>query len=429
MSPFTLVLGVTGQPWSARLVDWLADHGDGLRVRDHYVYSPSDALEQEYDALVVEADASLLDGHLVGALRARGRLVVGVHDPALPHAAERFEALGVDVLVTDQTPPGEMAATILRSLQQRRRFETVVEPAQTQSVDDGGHRVGSTGRSRNWRTVVTGACEGAGASELAIALAAALRRRGERVALVDADLVAPCLSQRLRAPLSPNLNTAVDILHQLGDQVADAVTEVPMAGVDLLAGLEHPKNWHDLDPVEVGVVLDRLAEHYQHVVVNVGSALEESQGPGIGRHDLARRLLASADQVLVVVEAGPVGVQRLGRWLVESRGLVEPARCHVVCNRVMAPSARAQLEHEIRRFASPAAIWHLPEDRRVRAASWVCGLVAEGPFTQAVGRVAGGLPMLVAPTRRPWWARLRRTARRRGSRARVAHPETVEVGS
>lgn len=51
-------------------------------------------------------------------------------------------------------------------------------------------------------TVVTSALEGAGGTEVAIEIAAQLRGRDETVVLVDADLVAPNLSQRLRAPLT-----------------------------------------------------------------------------------------------------------------------------------------------------------------------------------------------------------------------------------
>lgn len=430
MSEVQIVMAATNAEWASRLTEWITDHGADARLRDTYVFTRSDALGQEFDCLVGEADSSLLEVALITELHRRGQTVVGVCDPRLPRTRARLEQLGVDGIVETTATSQEMLDAILEVTRTRRDFDAVVggfddfrsvgvlpdraaddvpQPAswESVSVESGSGEPPST--MPTCLTVVTGPTEGLGASEVAIEIALQLRRRGEAVVLVDADLVAPCLAQRLRAPLLPNLNTAVDaVAHRTGTVLA-ALTPVPSAGFDLLAGLEHPKNWPDFTPDDILDVLEELRLLRPHVVVNVGSQLEELPS---GRHALARALVARADRIVVVAEPSPVGLQRLSRWLVDVDGLAGTDGVHVAFNRSRFRDARNQVDRELLRLCSVAGITHIPSDPRLSRAAWACEPVRPGPFTKSVaGLVATAIPHTTRRARNRGFLRLRKARR------------------
>lgn len=409
MSDLQIVMAATGAEWAGRLAEWITDHGGEARLRDTYLFTRSDALEQQFDCLVAEADSSVMDSSVVAELQRRNATVVGVCDPDLPHTRTRLERLGVDRIVDASVSSQEMLEAILDVTTTRQHFDAVVDGITDLRLADTHGERSDNGQPTpcetvaSCLTVVTGAIEGVGATEVAIEVSFQLRRRGEAVALVDADLVAPSLAQRLRAPLLPNLNTAVDaVVHRTGT-VLDALSGT--AGFDLLPGLEHPKNWSDLAPEDILDVLDEVRTVRPQVVVNVGSSLEVLP---CGRNALARAAVACADRLIVLADPSPVGLQRLSRWLVEANELTESERVHVVFNRSRSREARRQVDRELHRICSVAAITHLPFDPRVPRAGWACEPVAAGPFTKAVAALTSPLPRTVPPAGR---RRLRRRAR------------------
>ena len=115
-----------------------------------------------------------------------------------------------------------VAAAIVDAAHADRRFrETVTDLDGLDADDDAGQPDPQTPRHEpeaSVFTVVTGALEGVGATEVGIETAACLRARGDTCVLVDADLLAPTLAQRLQTPLTANLYAAIDaVTHRLID--------------------------------------------------------------------------------------------------------------------------------------------------------------------------------------------------------------------
>lgn len=399
----TIVIGATHQEWAGRLTGWITDHGGDARLRDHYVFTREDAFGQEYDCLVTDADSSLLDSAFVHELHRRGRTVVAVNDPALPHLRARLEELGVDRVVDRTVTPKEMLGIISEVATTRQDFNAVVHGLGDPDRPTGtglpvGGLLTETEAVQSCLTVVTGAVEGEGATEVTVEMAVALRERGESVVVVDADLVAPSLAQRLRVPFDRNLNTAVDAVVHHSGYVSDALTPTPTGGFEVLAGFEHPKKWTDLDAEDLLAVLDELRLMRRHVLVNVGSSLENLP---CDRHAVARATVAAADRVVVVADASPTGIERLTRWLVDAAELTGLERIHVAFNRCRSRDAEQQLEFELLRNAPVAGTTGLPADPKVHTAGWAGDVVAPGRFTKAVARlVDDALPRTFEARRR-----------------------------
>lgn len=339
----------------------------------------------------------MLDEALVDQLRRRHRCMVGVFHPDEPAGRQRLLDLGVDWVVDATDPPQAILDAITQSVSNEQDFRRAVTEL---DATPGGVRVDSVetageGTAPAVLTVVTGALEGVGATEVAIEVTAQLRRRGETAVLVDGDLVAPALVQRLQTPLTANVFAAIDaVRHTLTDPTA-ALTPIPPGGFELLGGVEHPKHWQDLDPDDLLAVLNTLRARRQQVVVNVGSQLESLP---CGRHEAARAILRAADRVIVVTDPTPAGLVRVSRWMVDARELTQPGRMHVVVNRSDPRDTRHQLEAELLRTVECAGVWHVPSDRRLRRAAWSGTLAAPGKFTKAVAAlVRGAVPHAAAP--------------------------------
>lgn len=394
MTAVLVVIAATSREWATGLTEWITDHAADVELRDHFLFDRDDALELAFDCLVAEADWSQLDAGLVRELHRRHRTVVGVWDPLSPGSRERLLHLGVDRIVEVNDSPEAMLAEIVSAAQeQQRHLDAAAELERLvhgEPAADGAPPVVPTPPPlppRSVLTVVTGALEGVGATEVAVECAAALRARNETVVLVDGDLVAPSLAQRLRTPLTANVFAAVDAMDQDPVRLQRALTTVARGGFDVLGGAEHPKHWQELDLDDLLAVLAALRRRYQHVLVNVGSQLEPLPN---GRHDIARALVRAADRIVVVAHPSPTGLVRLSRWMVDAADLTEPGRVHVVCNRSEVGDTRADVDTELARTVACAGVWHIPSDRKVARAHWACTLAAPGRFTKAVRRLVDG---------------------------------------
>lgn len=396
-SRIELVIAATQDEWAQRVTRWVADHSDEVLLRDHYVFRREDALHEGYDVLIADADASVLDATLVERLHQAGRSVVGIADPELPHARSHLEGLEVDRVLDEPVEPAGVVQAAVDAAELRREVQQVVDGfADADPWKTGGSAVEGQAPS-SCLTVVTGPIEGEGASEVAIETAVALRRRGETVTLVDADLIAPSLAQRLRLRFDLNVHTAVDAVVHRSGTLADALQPSPTGGFDALVGVEHPGKWPELEPGELMEVVHALRGVCDHVVVVIGSALEDLPG---GRHAVARTLVSAADRFVVVAGSHPIAAERLTRWLVEAAPLVDDlARVHVACNRSPGRSAAAQLDAELTRTARLGGISHLPADAKVPRASWAGEVTARGRFTRAVADLAeAAVPRIAATT-------------------------------
>jgi MinD-like ATPase involved in chromosome partitioning or flagellar assembly len=411
--------------WANRVVRHVTDHGGGrvrLRVVDRRV-----CLEEEFDVLIAEDVTSFLDARLVQELRLRGRQILGVYDPKEPTGKERLLELGVDDVIEDGAPAEEFVRKIGRLLPLTPQLSPDGELAAIAADLDGPDQTGLPGaghpvhRLRGSVCAVGGPPGGCGASEVAVELARAGRRRGDTCMLVDADEVAPSLAQRLGLPPIPNIRTAIDAVFHGAGRLHDALLPVTEGGFELLAGLANPSDWPQVRPQEAAEVVAELRSLRDHVIVNVSAHTEDLPRLGAAdRYGVTREVLGAADVVIGVGVATPVGVARLISWIADVVLLTPGTPVHLVVNKVPASRfVRGEVEAEILRNYAPASLHLLPLDAAVEKAAWRGELVGLGPFTRGVEDLATAAlawPARSGPVPSPR-AEPKSPLRRRGGRA------------
>ncbi|MEX1007214.1 MAG: hypothetical protein WD271_05150 [Acidimicrobiia bacterium] len=358
----TIALVFSPELWVERLHRHLTDHG-GARVRQ-IVLEPMLALEDEYDTLVVSHRWPGLTKPFIDAVQRRTRSVLGVFDPDEVAGREHLAALGVDATIASDAPVADFVEVI-----------AALMPARL--VEARGGEILTPDSVRNGPTVVTGP-SGAGTSEIALGLAAAVAARGERAVLVDADEIASSTATRLGVAIEPNLRSAIDAVeYGTGDLVA-ALVAVGRPAFDVLCGLPSLAAAAQIRPRDVLDVVGALGHLRSPVVVEVS---------GMPGAEIARAVVAEAGALVGVGAANPVGVTRLLAWVGTRPTNGTPV--HLVLNR--APTdrfQRAELTAEICRTFTPASLAFVPNDRRVERAAWAGELVFRGPFITCVAAVA-----------------------------------------
>ncbi len=387
--------------WAQELHFFLMDHG-GAIVRG-YVMSPEDAMGEKYDVLLVDDVTSFLSTRLVSNLQRGGARVIGVYDAADPVGTgkQRLLELGVDEAIADATPPAEFVEAIARlagpMIVADPEMRGLMDSIQADAVVPGpvDHDAAARRRRRGYVIAVAAAGGGAGATEVAIQLAAALRHRiGQATVLVDADEQSPSVAQRLGLSLHPNIRTAVDAVHHGTGALTSTLRQVPIAGISVLSGLPNPRDWFELRSGEVAEVLAELAATHPCVVANVGSRLEDlPEGAGPARFSVTRATLSLADVIVLVGSTTPVGVTRIVDWMADGRSLVSGKPLHIVLNQhPRGAFVLSEVEVELRRSLTPQSITVAPFDKRVPRAAWDGVLVPRGPFAKAVTKLAAMVP-------------------------------------
>lgn len=399
-----IALAASPRDWAQRLHRHLTDHG-GARVRATVLH-PHDALAERYDVLVVDDTTSFLSHRLLGELRRAGRRVVGVYDPDDPRGKGELTELGVDVVLASTAGTAEFleAVTALAA-------EAGPRDVDTDDPGPAGVPTDAAPPARGQVTVVGGPPGGCGATEVSVALAAAVGRRGDPCVLVDADEVAPSVAQRLGLAAYPNLRVAVDAVEQATTTLGEVLAPVDAGRFWALPGLSRPTDWSRTRAGEILAVVEALARPGVHVLADVAHRVEDLAGAGgPPRYASTRALLGAADAVVGVGTASPVGIARLLDWAADVRTLAGGAPLHLALNRVPASRyKRGEVAAELRRSLVAASVTFLPADRRVEAAAWGSRLVAAGPFTRAIDELATtALP-----------ARRRPPGRRRGTGLRA----------
>src|SRR5215213_4847161 len=203
----SVALVFSPEVWVEELHRHLSHHG-GARVQQ-IVVEPSVALDEEYDVLVVSDRWPALTYGFVGAVRARGRSILGVFDPEEPAGKDHLVDLGVDVTIAADAQVAEFVV-VLRELVTESavaslRSDAKAHPVLTGDVEPSG------------RVVAVSGARGSGITEVALGIATALADHHRSVLLLDAHEAAPALAGRLGLPLELNLRTAVDACaHGLG---------------------------------------------------------------------------------------------------------------------------------------------------------------------------------------------------------------------
>lgn len=361
--------------WAQQLHLHLMDHG-GARVAG-YVVSASDTQTSAYDVLIADDVASFLTPRLVGDVRRRGAGIVGVFDPAEADGAgkQRLAELGVDDVVPLDAGVEAMVETITRVAGpfvvddrgvDRLRADLAADPARSAPLPE--------------LVAVVGASGGVGATEIAIGLAGRMRRRLDRVALVDADERGPAVGQRLRLPPEPNLSLVVDdVIHRDGDAGRSLHRHGGMR-IEVLPGTPDPRRVR-LRTDEVATVVGDLRSSGRAVVVDVAAGQPPTTEPTI-----ASTLVHLATSIVVVGRATPVGCRRIVEWLAGTRPM--DATLHVVVNDHAGGSyVLGEIEAELRRRFAVDSLHVVGHDRQVARADWDGVVVRSRRFLRAMRRL------------------------------------------
>jgi len=382
------------------------------------------------DALVLEVGRASLSPTVVALCdRAGTRIVPLVADAA----GERLAAAcGLEAPLDVRAEPWRIAEALV---------------AGPSGVPAAAHRA-DVSPSRPRVIAVWGPAGAPGRTTVATELAMELARGGRHVALVDADTHAPSVALMLGlADEGPGFAAACRQA-ELGGLDARELTRIatPLGrtGVDVLTGINRPSRWPELSDRRVTTALAACRDWADYTVVDVASSLERDEEivsdlDGPRRNAATIAALRSADLVVAVAAADPLGVARFLRAYAELRATIGATRVAVVANRLrpgaLGIDARGQVRRTLDRFGGIEDVWFLPQDPRsadaaLLSSQTIAEVAPKSPLTLAVRRFAGDA-VVPAPdqstgvkARRPARGILRRAARD-GARAR-AHGDARE---
>jgi MinD-like ATPase involved in chromosome partitioning or flagellar assembly len=335
--------------------------------------------------------------------------------------AERRHAAGLGVLDVQDAPAGWEA------LIPRPRAASGFDVADSDEVDErtSVRRLGAPAPVRGSVIAVWGPAGAPGRTSIAIALAAELAARGTPVALADADThgaaIAPALGLLDEAP---GFAAACRLAATGGLDGAelDRIAQPHGAGaLRVLTGIGRASRWPELGGDRVEGVLAALRDWAPITVVDTAASLEEdeelSSDLAAPRRNAATiAALRSADRVVAVAAADPVGLSRYLRVHADLLELVGPDRVVTVVNKVRASAIglgpAAQVRQTLERFGGvrdPLLVpWDLAAfDGAVLSGRPLRDAAPRSAATTAVRELAERLvPSSIAPRSR----RLRRSA-------------------
>ncbi|PKW27151.1 AAA family ATPase [Phycicoccus duodecadis] len=349
---------------------------------------------------VVSADLRGLDRDALRHLAGHGVRVAGFVDPADEEGERRLRQLGVATLLHPGDAPSAVGAA-LAGLAEATTSQPL--PVAAPPVDVGP----DAPRVRTPVTVVWGPTGAPGRSTVAVTLAAGLAGSGVRTLLVDLDTWGASVAQLLgMADEAPGVAAAARASEQGTLDVPGLARLAPEAlpGLRVLTGLPRADRWPELRAAAVEDLLRLARAVAEHVVVDVGFALEDDEELSYDtaaprRNAATLTALEAADHLVAVGAADPVSLQRLVRGVQEVA--VRPApRPLVVVNKVRAEVAGPRPERAIRevlgRFAGLEEVRMLPWapddcDAAVLAGRSLTEVRPRSPLTVAVAGLAAEL--------------------------------------
>jgi MinD-like ATPase involved in chromosome partitioning or flagellar assembly len=352
---------------------------DPVVLEDANLVSALEVFE-EVDVLVLTADRRTLGSHLVSVCDRRGIRIVTLTGDA---DGERVAA-AFGLTASLVAPRVEDIAAAVRGM--AREDDLVPDAA-------AGH------------VVVVWGPEGApGRSTVASMLAFELARGGAGTALIDADSHAPSLALALGlADEGPGFPSAC---RQAGLGTLDerelvrisTPVRVAGAGVDVLCGINRRGRWPELAADRVTIALEAARRWAPYTIVDVAAPVEQdeelmSDVEGPRRNAATISALRSADVIVAVCTADPVGIARFVRGYAEVRAIAGSTPVLVVANRLrpggLGIDARGQIRRTLDRFAGIREVAFLPEDQRAADAAVLQAqpIVAVAPRSALVGAI------------------------------------------
>ncbi|GAA3038726.1 AAA family ATPase [Microbacterium dextranolyticum] len=280
------------------------------------------------------------------------------------------------------------------------------EDAAARDILGPGSAPPSSGAPARGRMIaVWGAAGSPGRTTLAIDLACELARGGRHVALVDADAHAPSVAMATGLPDEGPGFAAACRQAERGTLTPAELTRiaVPLGAIDVLTGINRPARWPELARDRVIAALECCRGWADDIVVDVAAPLERDEEivsdlAGPRRNAATLAALESADLVVAVVSADPIGVSRFVRAYAELRAVVGATPVRIVANKLRAATlgidARGQLRRTLERYTDARDTWFVPWDPKALdaatlAAQPVAQVAARSAFAGAVRRFVG----------------------------------------
>lgn len=424
-------VGVTVVRRCADVVDLLAAAGAGLAR-----------------AVVLSSDLEQLDRDTVTRLRVSGLAVIGLTDPGDRVGAERLNRLGINPVLTTDTPVEEIADAVAAAItdlsgsggrgcpgvpSESTGYPDIGlgDPAEALSGLPGEPSVSAPDTSRPPGRIVTvwGPAGAPGRTTVAVTLAGQLAKAGQETLLADADTHGACVAQTLglldesagMAAAARAANQGTLDLRRLADLAP------PVApGLRVLTGLPQSRRWPELRASGLEVLWERARSLAAWTVIDAGFGLETDEEimfdtAAPRRHAATLSAIAAADVVLAVGGAEPISLQRLIAGLPQITDLAGPTQVKVVVTRVrddaVGPGSGRLITEALHRYAGVQNILLVPDDRSTLDAAMLRGVsltehAPQSPACRPFEQLANALVDQFGPTRSPT-VRTRRGGRRR----------------
>lgn len=293
---------------------------------------------EPHAAVVLDMTTPRLSADIVAAIPGlQQRVVLAVASD--PDAATRALDWGIESVV--MLGDADALDRIIAELTVAKQVPP--EPAHAMRVD-------ANGSASSKVTVVYGPTGAPGRSTIALGLAEAWSRSGDRVCLIDADTVGPALA--LVVGMTEDVS-GVLVASRYADQGALDVRSLGSAcrqlddRLWLMSGVGSADRWHQLRPGSFERVVRLCAEYFDRVVIDTNPLLniegfDDALAAGaLGRDAITRSALALSDSVLVVTQPDAVSVMRLCLDLPAVMKLAHHGQVSVVVNRAQKRDTRA----------------------------------------------------------------------------------------
>ena len=396
--PVLVLLGPT--PWEGPLVAGLA-HPASRVVIARRCLDTADLLASAAAGLgnvaVVGADAPRLDADVLDRLRLLSIAVVGVVSAEDHDGARRLERWGAAAVVT--VDRDDLGAAV-------RAVASAVGAAGAEPATDAGDPLEAAAEEHRGQVVAVWGPAGApGRTSVAVAIADEASRAGVGVLLVDADTWAPSVSVVLGlvddgAGLASACRRSLG--GGLGGEALAALAREVRPGFLVLPGLPRAGRWNEVRGAALVDVIAVARSVVDLVVVDCGFSLEadeelvfDTEAPR--RNAATFAALESADLVVAVGSADPVGLVRIVGGLSDLSDVVPGADVRVVATKVreslVGKRGKAGVAEALHRHAGVDHVWCIPDDRAaydtaLRGGSTLAEVAPSSPARLALRGVA-----------------------------------------
>jgi MinD-like ATPase involved in chromosome partitioning or flagellar assembly len=253
---------------------------------------------------------------------------------------------------------------------------------------------------------------------VALGIAAELGNLGAKTLLVDADPYGGVVAQLLGLlDEAPGLAAGCRLANSgTLDEPAlrELVTDLG-AGLHVLTGIARAERWPELRPAALESVLHLARSIFDVVVIDCGFCLERDEEISFDvaaprRNGATLTSIATADTVIAVASADPVGLQRLVRAMADLADIAPGVTPLTVVNRLRSAvvgggDAEEQITTALRRYAALFDVRFIPLDvdafdRAVASGRTLAEIAPTSAARLAIQSIAAGLIGATAASRR-----------------------------